>query len=286
MSLKQFQQDLEQLANQVETEWSGQNFEEKVFPELAARALKNFSTDYVPDIDVCLKESPTITLPLQQFPNGEFSDFPLTLVRRENFLIDIYVWFKSDTNIHNHHFCGAFKVIAGSSAQIRYKFKILQEIGPGLSQGEMTQEGLDELALNAVQAIDPREEFIHNVFHTGKPTITLCLRTPAFKGEALDVYIYPKYKLKLSFPTVNFMKWHQIAKVALAQGKTVESIPFSEVDIILMIYRHSRRLTVIDNSLLELFQKQLEKMKFAEDFQTVLGQQSQFYAKLKFFGGL
>jgi hypothetical protein len=286
MSLKQFQQDLEQLANLVETEWSGLNFEEKVFPELAARALKSFSTEYVPDIDVCLNESPHITLPIQQFPNGEFSDFPLTLVKRENFFIDIYVWFKSDTNIHNHHFCGAFKVIAGSSVQIRYKFKTLHEIGPGLSEGEMTQEGHDDLPLNTVQAIDPRDEFIHNVFHTGKPTITLCLRTPSFKGEALDVFIYPKYKLKLTFPPVNFLKWHQIAKVAIAQGKTVESIPFSEVDIILMIYRHFNRLTIIDNSLLDLFEKQLEKLKVVEDFQTVLSQQPKFYAKLKFFGGL
>lgn len=286
MSLKQFQQDLEQLANLVEAEWSGQNFEEKIFPELAARALKNFSTDYVPDIDICLKESPTITLPIQQFHNGEFSDFPLTLVRREKILIDIYIWFRSDTNIHNHHFCGAFKVISGSSVQIRYKFNTLREIGPGLSEGDMTQGGLDVLPLNAVQAIDPRDEFIHNVFHTGKPTITLCLRTPSFKGEALDVYIYPKYKLKLALPPVNFVKWLQIAKVAIAQGKTVESIPFSEVDIILMIYLHFKRLTVIDNSLLDLFQKQLERMKVAEDFQNVLQQQPKFYAKLKFFGGL
>jgi hypothetical protein len=286
MKLGEFQKDLELLASKVESEWGALNYEVSAFPSLAAKNLKDFSTENVPTIDDCLNESALIPLPQQHFLHGEFSDFPLTLVKRQHFFLDIYIWYKSDTNIHSHHFCGAFKVISGSSLQLRYKFTPIKEIGPGFTEGNIQQEALDNLPLNSVHPIDPHDQFIHNVFHTGKPTITLCLRTPSFKGEALDVFIFPKYKLNVGNPNPNIIKWLQVAKLALAEGKTVSKIPFSDVDVIRLIYRNFSRMSPIDSSLLDLFQKHLEDMKVAEDFQTVLANQNKFYSKLKILGSM
>jgi hypothetical protein len=51
------------------------------------------------------------------------------------------------------------------------------------------------LSVGDVHRIHPQDEFIHQVIHLEKPTVTLCLRTDNLPGMNLWSFILPKYKI-------------------------------------------------------------------------------------------
>ena len=197
ISLQTLQTELFEMANIIENRWKVSAYNLDIFSDLCYEELEKYSLNFNLGLDKILHELPNVELPMQTFPNGEFSDFPLTLVRTDKILIDIYFWFKSDTSIHNHHFCGAFKIIGGDSYQVSYRFDKTKTISPGLDEGVMTQIGNEHLTLGSVNTIKLKDNFIHHVFHLGKPTITLCVRTPFLDNENLSTFLYPKYRVVL-----------------------------------------------------------------------------------------
>jgi hypothetical protein len=283
--VQQFQKEIIDFAATVEKRWGESNFNLDVFPELSAQALRSFSLKSgIPDIESLTKEIKDMELPQQTFPRGEFSDFSLTFVRTEKLLVDIYIWFKSDTAIHNHHFCGAFKVIAGHSYQVNYDFEIEKNICPGIDQGVMKEVGNQHLNENDVIEIRPRDQFIHHVFHLGKPTVTLCLRTPFFSGEYLSTFIYPKYRVELNPISNNQAKWLQVIGLTLSQDpESHPEVVWSDGDIIRMLFMSYNNQIHLSLPVVNYLLNYLEKRSFLPDFFELLKSQSKLNEKLKKF---
>lgn len=163
------------------------------------------ATDILSDSDIHLDfNSKTIQdilslkkLPPQNYTQRNFSDAPLTLFRDEKFFLDIYFWRHSDTDIHSHHFTGAFKMMAGKQHQFLYDFQKEKRILPFLEQGKINHKKNYEIFAGDTTEIVLGDDFIHQTIHDNKQvTVNLCLRTPVLGGHDLYSFRLPHFKLK------------------------------------------------------------------------------------------
>lgn len=131
--------------------------------------------------------------PRQSFPRTEFSDLPLTLWREASYFLDLYIWIRSDTDIHDHHFAGAFRILRGSYLQIEYAFEGPVEALPELQRGVLRSQRNRQLGAGETQEIALGSGFIHQVFHGNVPCVTLCLRSNVTEPH-LHSYVFPRWR--------------------------------------------------------------------------------------------
>ena len=167
---------LEDLFIKVKLAWDEEANSIDSFPELAFKQLLNFNWQFdLLDFNALLdKIGP---LPQQTFPGREFGELPFTIFRDKNFVIDIYIWNSFETSIHDHHFCGAFKVIQGRSLHQVFEFREKDKISPLIQYGDLERIKTENLMLGSVHKIELGDKFIHQVCHLASPTVTLCVRT-------------------------------------------------------------------------------------------------------------
>src|SRR5690349_21332499 len=93
----------EKLGEELEDAWREHDYNEDIFPGLAADALRR--------VDIPSKLSAwdviewTLTqseLPPQKDPGARFGDPPITLFVGPRFYIDVYFWLDGTTQIHQH----------------------------------------------------------------------------------------------------------------------------------------------------------------------------------------
>ena len=119
---------------------------------------------------------------LKFYRNNEFGEYPITVYRCDFFHIDVYVWNDHDTTLHDHSFAGAFKILQGSSLQLRYSFcERERDKDLNIAYGDLTNTEKKVLRRGDCEKITPYEQFIHQVWHLERPTITLCLRNCALE---------------------------------------------------------------------------------------------------------
>lgn len=111
--------------------------------------------------------------------DGKFAEPPLSLYRGEHFDISALTWLDATTSIHQHAFCGAFHVLAGSSIHSRYRFQPWQE--PVFKQraiaGRLQLQGIEVLRPGDTRAIVRGDALIHSLFHLVRPSLTIVVRT-------------------------------------------------------------------------------------------------------------
>lgn len=110
-------------------------------------------------------------------PNHRFADGRVTLYNSSYFLIELNIWQHLFTDIHEHQFVGAFKVISGSAMEARYNFSLHSHIGPNLATGALAISHVHFLEEGNIQEIEFSKNHIHNVIHVDNPTATLIIRT-------------------------------------------------------------------------------------------------------------
>ena len=112
------------LGAEVEILWRDKNYDEEVFPEIAANALKAANLPAkISAWEVIEWTMGETNLPTQQDLSGKFGDPPITIYNGPRFHIDVYFWLEGTTAIHQHSFCGAFQVLHGSSIHSWYDFE-------------------------------------------------------------------------------------------------------------------------------------------------------------------
>ncbi len=110
---------------------------------------------------------------------GKFAEPPLSLYRGEHFDISALTWLDGTTSIHQHAFCGAFHVLAGSSIHSRYRFQPWQQ--PAFKQraiaGQLRLRDIEVLQPGDTRAITRGDALIHSLFHLIRPSVTIVVRT-------------------------------------------------------------------------------------------------------------
>jgi hypothetical protein len=168
----------EKLGNDIEDAWAKQNYDEAIFPSLAAAALKEAGIPAKMSAwDVVKWTLEETELPRQRDLPARFGQPPITLYNAPRFYIDVYFWLEGTTATHQHSFCGAFQVFQGSSIHSWYEFELKEKINSFVEIGEMSLRSCELLELGDVQEIQPGRQYIHSLFHLDQPSVTIVVRT-------------------------------------------------------------------------------------------------------------
>jgi hypothetical protein len=171
----------DQLGDTVERLWTEVDCNEEHFPEIAARALEEFS----PPPEVTSKSLLGDTVGMKTLVNQEnagFGDPPITLYRSRDFYISALYWLDGTTSIHQHAFSGAFRVLEGSSLHCQYRFDEQEMVSRRLLLGDLDLEEAELLKAGETRRIVAGRPFIHSLFHLDRPTVTIVVRT---NGESV-----------------------------------------------------------------------------------------------------
>jgi hypothetical protein len=135
--------------------------------------------------------------PIQHFRSGLFADLSFTLFRNDHFFLDLYIWNHQDTNIHDHHFCGAFQVVQGESFHLSYDFISEEKKSSWLEKGRLEVVEKTNLLPGETKKIAFYDRFIHQNIHTTNPCVTLCLRSNDHPEIMLNSYYNKGMKIGL-----------------------------------------------------------------------------------------
>ena len=163
------------LGQRMEDAWRRAGQDVRGFPEIAASALSHFDP---PDFDPVELGRYLLHTSIVQQPQTRFSNLPLMLYRSEGFYLELLVWTKGTTSIHQHGFSGAFRVVAGSSLHTDYRFLAHRHLGSHMTVGEVQACGMRRLVAGDVMPIRSGPDgLIHSLFHLDNPSATLVART-------------------------------------------------------------------------------------------------------------
>lgn len=210
-------QPFENLGSLIEQRWKEQNYDETVFPALAAQALAEARlTETVSPWEIINWLFAATHIPSQQDLPGKFGDPPITLFAGPRFHIDVYFWLDGTTSLHQHAFCGAFQVLAGSSIHSHYSFTETQRINEHFLIGETKLETVELLEQGAIKPILPGKEYIHSLFHLDRPSATICVRTYHTSiGSPQYNYVKPSFAIDPFFSEPLSLKQTQSAVLLL-----------------------------------------------------------------------
>src|SRR6476620_3025209 len=194
--------DFIKLGEQLEADWRAADYDEGVFPSLAADGLRSaglhekYSAWQVLEWTLGQTE-----LPKQRDVSGRFGDPPITIFSGPRFHIDVYFWFHGTTSTHQHGFCGAFQVMHGSSIHSWYEFDLKDKVNSFCEIGEMRLKTCDLLNKGYVQPILAGRQYIHGLFHLDQPSVSIVVRTdksqlflPQFEYRKPGLAIDPFYE--------------------------------------------------------------------------------------------
>ena len=170
-------QPFTELGRLVEGRWRDQNYNEDLFPGIAARALTEMNlSERVDPWEIIRWVHETPDLPEQMDIEANFGDPPITVYVGPRFYIDVYFWLDGTTSIHQHAFSGAFQVLLGSSVHTHYTFEKDRELNAHFLTGKMLFNDVSLLARGDIREINPGPRFIHSLFHLERPSATITIR--------------------------------------------------------------------------------------------------------------
>jgi len=168
----------QKLGAEIEGAWREQNFNEDIFPGLAAEALLRADLpSKVAAWDVIEWTLQQTELPPQKDPHANFGEPPITLYSGPRFYIDVYFWLDGTTQVHQHAFCGAFQVLLGSSIHSWYEFERTESVNVFTEIGKMRLKVCELLKVGDIQEILAGRQYIHSLFHLDQPSVTIVVRT-------------------------------------------------------------------------------------------------------------
>lgn len=284
----------QQLGKHIEQFWRDKNYNEDLFPAVAAHALREFGLpEKVSAWDTVTWALGQDKLPEQHDLIGRFGDPPITLYNSLRFHIDIYFWLDGTTSIHQHAFCGAFQVIYGSSIHSSYEFETKESINTFTELGDLDLDHCELLKVGDVRKILPGKDFIHSLFHLDQPSATIVVRTnrsplhlPQFDYRkphlAVDPFFdEPNLNKKLQSISMLFRAKHPDADKML--GELLEKADFQSTYSILNFTRGFFRHNQIEQFFnLEQSENRFDKIfeivkkrhgKLAETFSSVFAHQ-------------
>jgi hypothetical protein len=166
------------LGAEIEETWRERNYNEEIFPSIAADALRRADLpSKISAWEVIEWTLGQTELPPQKDPHANFGNPPITLYVGPRFYIDVYFWLEGTTEVHQHAFCGAFQVLLGSSLHSWYEFDRTESINVFTETGEIRLKVCELLNVGDIQEILAGRQYIHSLFHLDQPSATIVVRT-------------------------------------------------------------------------------------------------------------
>jgi hypothetical protein len=168
-----------ELGQKIKEEWRRSEFDSDWLPAIACETLlkepPSAALDY---LDVITWAESASALPQQARLDEAFGQPPLTVFWDDRFRIDVLFWHTATTGIHQHQFCGAFALLAGSSLHCRYEFNLERQLSEGLLLGSVELKHAELLKTDDAREIRGSSTLIHSLFHLDSPSVSVVVRTP------------------------------------------------------------------------------------------------------------
>jgi hypothetical protein len=181
------------LGQRIARAWQAHDYARAMLPSIAEAELRatpvHREIDYNDLVEWVMCE---VDLPYQQYFDSKFGEPPVTVYWHPAFHIEALFWTTATPDIHNHGFCGAFAVLAGSSLQTIYNFSTPDGPAEEIRLGALAPIASDKLVVGDVQQILRQELFIHSVFHLDTPSVTIVVRSRTdAASDNRYVYMWP-----------------------------------------------------------------------------------------------
>ncbi len=179
----------DELGERVAIEWRKANHAEDALAEIASSALDATPpSEHVEPGAIAELVLRGGELPPQADIEARFSDLPVTVYTKDRLHIQVLHWAQSSPAIHNHIFSGAFHLLSGSSLHETYGFSTTRRHGPRVREGVLTPRGVELLEKGDTRAIHRGDRFIHTVFHLGRPSVSVVVRSPGAEDESISKF--------------------------------------------------------------------------------------------------
>lgn len=166
------------LGDLVGHRWKERNYNEAVFPEVAAQALLEFPPNENSTLWDVLKPATTAeVLPFQADLEAHFGDPPLTVYLGRGFRIEVLSWIHGVPSVHQHSFSGAFHVMQGSSVHTMWDFQPEETLETRLLLGKVVFRSAEILEAGDTRTIIAGKAMYHATFHLDRPSISVVVRT-------------------------------------------------------------------------------------------------------------
>lgn len=147
---------------------SGKSVSQSCIKELDSfNSLNNISESDVYDMALQAK------LPKQFYSENQFGYFNLTLVDNNFFNIQIYIMNDIHTEVHNHTFTGAFKLLTGETIHKTFKWTSNSKIEEAVNFGELEEISSKHFTSGVMSEISL--DTIHQILRIADVNITLIL---------------------------------------------------------------------------------------------------------------
>lgn len=170
---------LSEMGAGLEQAWLAHDYAEDAFPDLVQKAFRDYDAELlgvdVPQVMGWLFSR--TSLPDQLQLGEDFGQTPLTVYRGRRFAIDIYHWLDGTTTVHQHGFCGAFRVLQGSSLHSVHRWKEHRRVNAYFSLGQLDLEKCELLRRGDSHPIVEGKAYIHSLFHLDRPSLSMVIRT-------------------------------------------------------------------------------------------------------------
>lgn len=158
------------------------DYRETSFPAIAAKAFAELPpVEHVAPADVLSWICTTRQLPDQRSIDHAFDD-PITLYSGRGFTVELLFWFENTSTIHQHPWCGAYHVLAGSSVHSEFAFEPDDRINSRAVLGTVTWKTSEVLGTGQTKVVLLGREFIHTAFHLESPTVSVILKSAVVPG--------------------------------------------------------------------------------------------------------
>jgi len=185
-----FEKPFQALGQLIRREWRNHDFNELDFPAIAARAASDCELDFkfaagaIADF--------LVRTDIRQQVSNKFSNLPITVYRSEGFHIELLIWTQSTTEIHQHGFSGAFRLLQGSSLHTRHAFRPGETFSLNLISGQLETLGSEQLSSGDIRQIQPGSDgLIHSLYHLDTPSVTMVIRTPGLPAYQPQYSYFP-----------------------------------------------------------------------------------------------
>lgn len=174
-----FYQNLIGLTEKIERRWLQENYNSDIFSDVV--------WELTHDTDLSLLGNLRNQLELLEYAPvravqtlNTFSDFYFQIYNNGRFYIEVLNWWGGQVNAHDHDFSGVQFQLKGDALNVIHDFKCRQQTG-AVRFGELSARRAEYWKEGGRSKVFHGDIALHSVFHLGRPTTSLLIRTAPTK---------------------------------------------------------------------------------------------------------
>lgn len=173
--MSEFYGDVISLTEKIEKRWLKENYSSDVFSDVVWELTHD--TDLSPLADIrnqleLLDHGPVRGIQVQ----STFSDFYFQIYNNGRFLIEVLNWWGGQVNAHDHDFSGVQFQLKGDAMNVIHDFETRQQCG-AVRFGKLSARRSQHWKEGGRTKVFHGDIELHSVFHLGRPTTSLLIRT-------------------------------------------------------------------------------------------------------------